>query len=202
MSKHFDDSSTAGDPRPFRLSVRRLRRVEGKGLFPLGWLLPGLGVPHVDRFREHLQFGDTRAAVVLSLEPLLIAAYTDELDCVAVLRFDERLLRYHELEVGSRLVTVNTYGSSDRVSADLDPGPGDTRNWTNFHPLIVDLLSDDVELIQGRRGEIEAEEWARCREQGDAYREAHPGRAREGAPSQSWLVAAGCRMSAGPPPGH
>ena len=36
---------------------------------------------------EHLEHGDSRAAIVISTDPeLLIAAYTDELDCIAMLR--------------------------------------------------------------------------------------------------------------------
>ena len=42
----------------------------------------------MDSIAEHLIFGDSRAAVVISIYPkLIVAAYSDELDCVAMLLF-------------------------------------------------------------------------------------------------------------------
>jgi len=42
----------------------------------------------IEAISNHLKMGDSRAAVVISIHPkLVIAAYTDELDCVAMLQF-------------------------------------------------------------------------------------------------------------------
>ena len=38
-----------------------------------------------------------RAAVVIAVKPLLIAAYTDELDCIAMLHFPEELAAEYAL---------------------------------------------------------------------------------------------------------
>ena len=64
----------------------------------------------MQRIAEHLEHGDSRAAIVVSTDPeLLIAAYTDELDCVAMLRLPkEPLVSKYSLLRGSRLLTVNT----------------------------------------------------------------------------------------------
>ena len=49
-----------------------------------------LVVPQRTYLKEQLLHGDSRAAVVVSVDPLLlVAAYTDELDCVALLRFPD-----------------------------------------------------------------------------------------------------------------
>ena len=65
----------------------------------------------MQRIAEHLEHGDSRAAIVVSTYPaLLIAAYTDELACVAMLRLPkEPLVSKYSLLRGSRLLTVNTY---------------------------------------------------------------------------------------------
>jgi hypothetical protein len=54
-----------------------------------------------------MDFGDSRTAVAVGLESHLVAAYSDELDCVARLRF--RLTPVIYLEIGSGLLTVKTY---------------------------------------------------------------------------------------------
>jgi hypothetical protein len=62
----------------------------------------------------HLDRGDARAALVAAITPdVLVAAYTDELDCVAMLRFPQELVDIYDLEVGTRLITQ--FLSEDRL---------------------------------------------------------------------------------------
>jgi hypothetical protein len=96
---------------------------------------------------EHMLYGDSRAAVVVSVEPLLVAAYTDELDCVALLRFPSNAAS-QRVEIGSRLLTVNTYGRGDRYSADLIPGPARIERWVRFHPIIADFICADPDQVK------------------------------------------------------
>ena len=47
-------------------------------------------------------------------EPLVVAAYTDEMCAVALLRFPRWLCTERGLEVGARLLTANTYVRGSR----------------------------------------------------------------------------------------
>src|SRR4051794_19833466 len=87
--------SKASDPGRIRLSHAKLRRLEPY-LYPslthpwwlLRWLL-GPSMAQVYWIRDVLIHGDSRAAVVMSVRPLLVAAYTDELDTIALLQFPD-----------------------------------------------------------------------------------------------------------------
>src|SRR5687767_13892162 len=111
----IDDSTSASDPGQINLSIPRLRRLR-PDLFGKGAVWHAMMVflsiepfPHKRHIREQLAAGDSRAAVVMKINPLLVAAYTDELDCVAILRFDDSLVAEFDLTPGTRLLTVNTY---------------------------------------------------------------------------------------------
>jgi hypothetical protein len=144
----------------------------------------------INGFAARLWKGDSRAAVVVSVAPLLIAAYTDELDCVALIRFPQELAQLYGLEVGSRLLTVNGYVRDEGVAKDLIPGPASYHRYGNFIPLIAEFLSEDGPRIEFRKQEIAEPEWQRARELGDAYL-SRPGlRYRDGRPLYSWFPAA------------
>ena len=98
----LDNVSYATDPGQLTLSDAKLR-VLRPDLYDLGQRLRelvGLEFPQRTYLREQLQNGDSRAAVVLSPDPLLVAAYTEELDCVAVLKFPTELAEEYHLQAG------------------------------------------------------------------------------------------------------
>ena len=138
---------------------------------------------------EHLWHGDTRAAIVVKTDPLLIAAYTDELDCVAILHFNERLVSAYNLEIGSRLLTVNIYEYMDDGSyeSDLIPGPRASGLYRNVTPLIADFLTDDLMRVAKRKAQIREDEWRRTEELGQSYLSENHARARDGRPFWSSL---------------
>jgi hypothetical protein len=181
-----DPDTEASDPGGVRVAGPRLQR-----LCPELYGLQGLSKAR-RRVREiiieHMVFGDSRAAVVVALDPLLVAAYTDELDCVAVLRFPPDASD-EPLDTGSRLLTVNTYGRGDSYSADLDPGPRQLHRWVSFYPIIADFICADRRQVQDRKKEIEEEEWERAQTLGVAYCAARPGLWRDGAPCRSHMPA-------------
>jgi hypothetical protein len=131
---------------------------------------------------EHLQLGDSRAACVISIAPLVVAAYTDELDCIALLNFPAWLVEDHALKTGGRLITVNTYMRGSCVVPDLAPGPRQLRRYINFYPVIAEFFSDNVQRIAARKAEIAEEEWARCQQMGGEYLQRHPNHWRNGSP--------------------
>lgn len=159
----------ASNPGQLSLARTRLQR-----------LAPAADESVAARLVQHLQGGDCRAACVVSVEPLLVAAYTDELDCVAMLCFPPWLVREHGLEVGSRLVTVNTYQRGPQAASDLAAGRRHTGRYANFIPVIAEFVSDDRERIQQLEDKIPEKEWSRCRKLGDEYLNTFPDRWRDG----------------------
>ena len=70
--------------------------------------------------------GDTRAAVVLSTDPLLIGQYSDELDAVLVLAFPDWVAGQYDLKPGKKLVSSTMYWRQHHAG-DILCGPGRTR---------------------------------------------------------------------------
>ncbi len=145
--------STASDPGNVSLSREKLEVLYPNffafsGLLMRLWKsLSGSAPFSASTIEKHLQFGDSRAAVVISVSPLLVAAYSDERDCVVMLKFPEDLVATYRLKPGSKLITVNTYMKGPkRPVADLIEGPLSRGNWHNVIPMIADFLSDDRRL--------------------------------------------------------
>jgi hypothetical protein len=184
--RYHDDSTHASDPIPAEVADRRL-----KWFCPelYGWSgRKGQNRRWRDLVVEHMSFGDSRAALVVSMDPLLVAAYTDELDCVAMLRFSPSPPD-RELAFGSRLLTVNTYKRGATFDSDLDLGPERIERWVGFHPIIADFICADQGIVDRRKAEIGEREWERAFQFGMDYLDAHPGVSRDGSPRRSLLPA-------------
>ena len=116
---------------------------------------------------EHLYNGDSRAAVVVKVDPYIVAAYTDELDCVALLRLPDDMSRKLKLVPGTRLLTVNTYRwLAEGLASDLITGPENLKRYGNFWPYIAEFYSDDRERIVTRKATISEEEFRRAENMG------------------------------------
>ena len=179
--------AAASDPGGITLSHAKLRILRPDLYGMAGFMQwfrekTGLTWEQIAYLPRHLENGDSRAAVVVSTAPLLVAAYTDELDCVAVLKFPEEFVEDYELRVGSRLLTINTYKRQERYDPDLILGETNTENWTGFHPIIAEFVSDDEESIELRKRKIADEEWRRTQRLGREYLQQKPGLFRDGRP--------------------
>lgn len=134
-------------------------------------------------FAEALDGGDSRAALVISVDPLRVAAYSDEMDAVAMLRFPQELVEQYGLKRGSKLLTCNLYEGRGRGPVkDLIEGPACTKRFGNMMPYVADFLSDDTKAIERRKKAISEEEWQRCRECAAAYVKKHGETSRDGSP--------------------
>lgn len=197
-TRTLDDETLASDPGQIRLSHNRLR-VLRPDLYGIGgvWrsILAFFRMGWAERIyiKEQLECGDSRAAVVVSTTPLLVAAYSEDLDCIAMLRFPGELVDQYRLSIGTRLLTVNCYGDSGEYDRDLILGRKLDGGWTGFHPLIAEFLSDDGDRIEARKREITEEEWQRAYGMGVRYIKARPGVARDGRPVYSSIPASGRR---------
>ncbi len=123
----------------------------------------------VARTTGFLHVGDGRAAVVLRLSPLVVAAYCDEMDAAVLLRFPDSFVPRYRLSVGTPLVTANLHlpVANGAMAGDLVPGPRYTGRQANVRPLVADFLALEEDVVQARWKAISLEEYARCRGLGD-----------------------------------
>jgi hypothetical protein len=140
--------------------------------------------------KECLDGGDGRAAVVMSVSPLLVAAYSDELDGVAMLQFPDHFVQKYGLQVGTRLLTVNNYGAGSGAM-DLIHGPKKTGNWDNIIPTIAEFASDDLATITQHKQRIPEPEWQRAFAMGRRHLQSLPGVYRDGRPFFAGMPRAG-----------
>jgi len=189
-TKTLNDNSAASDPGSIRLSHAKLRRFHPELYEPKGpWRWLGRRSPMQEfwltRKTEHLLHGDSRAALVVCLQPLLVAAYTDELDCIALLHFPPELVAEYGLQIWTRLLTVNLYQAGSTPVADLENGPASYHRYCNFDPLIAEFVSDDFPRIEYRKAEISEAEWQRTAALAHAYFAKRGTLARDGRPMHS-----------------
>jgi hypothetical protein len=150
----------------------------------LACLLSGRPNP-VEVLKEHIRCADSQPAVVVDTEPLLVAAYSVDLDCVAILRFPDRFSGEYGLRSGSKLISINTYRRAREYQSDLIPGPNRHGPWTGFHPVIADFVSDDGAIIERRKSSIGAGLWEYVHGLGVDFVRTHPGVWRDGRPFRS-----------------
>ena len=48
-------------------------------------------------------------------------------------------------------------------------GPLATPNWSGFHPIIADLIAENVDRVASRKSEIDSREWDRTFRMGKEY---------------------------------
>lgn len=107
--------------------------------------------------------------MVFSTKPLLIAAYTDELDCVAMLSFPNKFVYQYRLSIRMRLLTVNYYRNTSHYDPDLIPGTKMIQRRTGFHPMFTDFLTNDNDRVESRKKDISEDEWQRANKMGMEY---------------------------------
>ncbi len=133
------------------------------------------------RVREYICYGDTQPAVVISVKPLLIAPYSDEMDAVVLLHFPQAYAEKYGLQKFDRLISVNTYAGPDlHIAKDIFVGPNYLNRWVDFFPLIADFLSDDTEKLQKHKESIPDSVWDYTATLGEEYLLKHKGLMRNG----------------------
>lgn len=137
--------------------------------------------------RDQLLEGDANAAILLKLDPPLVAAYSEDLDAITFLTFPPSSVDVSDLSPGAKLLTVNVYRARGPAEADLKPGPSGSGAWVDFSPIIADFVSDDVARIDELRRLIPSEHWKRCRGLVVDYQSRNPGKARDGRPGYGGL---------------
>jgi hypothetical protein len=139
----------------------------------------------IERIAAHLRKGDRCAAIVVATRPLVVAAYSSEIDAVALLRFPPALVQRHALRRGTRLVTLNMYDERPGIASDLLHGQHSFRRYSNFTPIIAQFVSDDAPRIESLLRGIAQQEWDRASRLIEEAVKRAGGRFRDGAPPGS-----------------
>ena len=137
---------------------------------------------------DYLFRGDTQPAVVMSTSPLIISAYSDEMDAVMLLRFPDVLADKYGIETGTRLTTSNTYSmfadfsrvKPADVAADIIPGRNFSGQYFDFRPIVTVFLSDDTDIIERHTDRVPEQLWEYVEKLSRKYFERFPDRFRDG----------------------
>ena len=112
---------------------------------------------------DHLALGDSRAALVASVKPLVVSAYSDELDAVILVQFPDQLVGQYSLDVGDHLIVSWVYPRHPRPPSDVVQGYKSLRRHNNGAPLVADFLSDSLDKIKRRKSRVSKVEWERVK---------------------------------------
>jgi hypothetical protein len=142
----------ASDAGGFSLDEQKLR-----ALFPdFEWTPDQLA--YLD---EHLKLGDSRAAIVASVDPLVVSAYSDELDGVILLKFPDHLVKQYSLAVGDLLIASWVYPRSPQPPRDIVQGDQNLGRHNNGAPIVADFFSNSIDKIKKRKAGVLHAEWDR-----------------------------------------
>ncbi len=113
------------------------------------------------RINEIMMKGDTQPAVVYSVNPLIISAYSDEMDGVVFLEFPDELVEMYNLYEGMRLVTSNGYDYGFKVAKEISASVGYKKRYADFIPIVQLFLTDSENYAMGRTELFDEKMWDR-----------------------------------------
>ncbi|MDR2715455.1 MAG: hypothetical protein LBB46_01735 [Coriobacteriaceae bacterium] len=95
MGRFTDSSTFAEKPGAIAISKKMLKTA-CPDMFSLFGIKQKYRITYA-QMSEYLLLGDSQPAIVHSLSPFLVAAYSDEMDAVVMVRFDEKLVKKYGL---------------------------------------------------------------------------------------------------------
>lgn len=164
-------------PGRFTVNNRKLKALR-PNLFKFSNFMFGNSMDAKPYTLKQMREGDVQPAVVMSLDPLLVACYSDELDAVTIQYLPKELITKLNLQMYSRLLTVNSYGP--RPNKDITLGPKALGNYASIATIIADLYTDDYQRLNSLKASFEEEWWNHTISLGRQYMESHPNMARNG----------------------
>lgn len=145
------------------------------------WLF-GMMLARRSALKFHCRYGDARAAVVVSENPLIISAYSDEFDGVKLLEFPQYLASELGLKRKSTLVTINTYSDQGSCRGIFPPVRAPYRSFRDFFPVIGEMVSGDIARLEQLRSEIHQSEFEAAYRLGKECLAKRPGFVQNGLP--------------------
>ena len=134
----------------------------------------------IDYIARALCYGDTQPALVVSASPLTVAAYSDEIDGVLMLRFPDEFVKKYGLYPGMRLTTSNVYFRLEQFPADIVIGEHFCRRYNDFLPIVQLFIGKGDEKIKAKTALFSEAVWSRVSEKAAQYAEERPDTYRDG----------------------
>jgi hypothetical protein len=138
---------------------------------------------------------DGQPAVVISLNPFIVAAYNDEIDTVVFLRVKGEgvggFTVGQKLLCATRYVTITGFFERHVLMPDLTAGPRDSGLFDGIYCFIVDLISSDHQAIRRVLDGIPSRDWVTLQSAARAYLDNPAAPLRDGRPTRSHLPAFG-----------
>lgn len=103
----------------------------------------------ISKVKSYLAHGDTQVAIVMKLEPLLIATYSDEMDAIIMLKFPTIFKDIYNLEIGMVMATNNVYWPKNMfdIASDIFVGEYYGKVYRDVIPLISLFFAKDEEVV-------------------------------------------------------
>jgi len=177
----LDKSTYATIPGGVSVSTKKLKMMR-PDLYGLKGLVNIWGWYEKRHIKEHLLYGATEPAIVMSKKPFVVAAYTEDIDCVALLKFPDEYAEMYNLDIKSRLISINTYGAEQTFQDDILPGQNCDNTWTSFSQYIVDFLTDDIDVLISHKEQMDNDLWEYVYNLVLEYQVRHPNTWRDGRP--------------------
>ena len=132
--------------------------------------------------KSHLRYGDTQPAIVVSVDPLIISSYTDEIDSAVMLKFPKEFATKYNLSIGDRLITINEYYPklNFNYAPDLIPGDKKSDAWRDVIPLVGLFLCENENYCKRKIDMIQMEDWTTLQEKTLEYLNKKPNTTRDG----------------------
>lgn len=175
--KYTDSNTYASCPGRLNLAKEKWNDIEK--IYNLGFIKRIKLNSQRGRIQEYIRFGDTQPAIVISIRPLLITAFSDEMDAVVMLKFPDEYANKYRLKKYDRLITVNTY-SYNKIYHDIFIGKNYLNRYGDFNPNIGEFLSSENEKIEQHKKNIPESIWRYVQCLGDDYIIKHKNKYRNG----------------------
>lgn len=176
---YTDASTFAGDPGNLTISKKKWKDISKFFKLNLFQRIELHGRKKI--VRERICYGDSQPAMVMRTDPLLIAAYADEMDAVVILKFPTEYALKYNLKQYDRIIAVNTYAPRTYVIPhDIYVGKHYLHRWSNFESSIAEFLSDDIDIINRHKATMPESLWLYVKSLGEDYLLKHPNKTRKG----------------------
>lgn len=160
MGDYVDPNTYAENAGNVELSEKKFAQVRDK-ILKISFFDKAQYNRNFERINDYMMKGDTQPAIVYSVNPLIISAYSDEMDGVVFLKFPKKLAKMYNLHEGMRLVTSNVYEYGTKIAKDINIGDGYLKRYVNFTPIVQLFLTDSENYAMKRTELFDEEIWER-----------------------------------------
>lgn len=168
MGNYTDPTTFAENSGNVKLSETKFAQVRDD-ILKLSGLEKSNYNSNFERINEFIMEGDTQPAVVYSVAPLIISAYSDEMDGVVFLEFPDQLTEMYDLQKGTRLVTSNMYKYGNKPVKDINAGDDYLKRYSDFTPIVQLFLTDSENYAMRRTELFDEQVWDRVNRLTEEY---------------------------------